>query len=411
MSVLPSRVATSILGEQTQLDLFGAVFAAYMDGKPKTNAQLYETLANSGALSEKDLQTKVPVGKAGVPFSLTKRRLRWTQQTLKEKGLLERLPGERGTWCLAERDKNGLTKAPPSVVMHGFSTKLGVAIWGSCLDVFGGLMDSIAVCITSPPYPLANPRAYGNPSQDEWVDWVCRHLEPIVKRLLPGGSIAVNLSNDIFVSGSPARSLYRAKFEIAMAERLGMHLMDSVVWDNPSKAPAPYQWASRKRMQLNTGYEPILVFCNDPLNSFADNRRVLQPHSEAHKKLMAAGGERRQRANSDGAYRVRLGAYGNVTSGRIPKNVLSFGTSCSDQRRMRKLAREAGLPVHGASMPLALAMFLVQWLSRPGDLVVDPFGGTMTTGKACEELGRLWLASEVMAEYVMCGRYRFKETF
>jgi site-specific DNA-methyltransferase (cytosine-N4-specific) len=141
--------------------------------------------------------------------------------------------------------------------------------------------------------------------------------------------------------------------------------------------------------------------------SFADNRRVLQPHSAEHQRLIDAGGERRARSNSDGAYRVRVGAYGNATAGRIPKNVLSYGTSCADQRRMRKLARAAGLPVHGASMPLALAMFLVQYLSRPGDLVVDPFGGTMTTAKACQELGRLWMASELMAEYVMAGRFRF----
>ncbi len=390
-----------------QLDLFGAVLASYMDGQARTNDSLYRDLADSGLLSESELKTKVPVGRSGVGVNLAKRRIRWYQQTLKESGVLQRVPGARGTWRIAERNKNDLTKVPPKVVMLGFSTDLGVALWGSCHDVFGSLTESVAVCITSPPYALAKPRAYGNPSQDEWVDWVCRALEPIVKRLLPGGSIAVNLSNDVFEPGLPSRSLYRERFVIAMAERLGMHKMDEIVWANESKAPGPYQWASKRRMQLNTGYEPVLVFCNDPLRSFADNRRVYQPHSEEHKKLIAAGGERRARANSDGAYRVRVGAYANETPGRIPKNVLRMGHSCADQRRMRKLAREAGLPVHGATMPLALAMFLVQYLSRPGDLVVDPFGGTMTTAKACQELGRLWMSSEIVAEYLMAGRLRF----
>lgn len=393
--------------DKDQLDLFGAVVGAYLDGQPHTNEQLYRSLEASGHVSPSELSTKVPVGKAGVGFSLAKRKVRWWQQTLKEKGVIERVPNERGTWRLAERDKNDLTPAPPSVMMLAHSTELGAAVWGSCFDFFGGLNESIAVCITSPPYPLAKPRAYGNPSEKEWVDFVCRALEPIVKRLLPGGSIAVNLSNDIFEPGLPSRSLYRERFVIAMCDRFGLHKMDDMPWVNNSKAPGPYQWASRERMQLNTGYEPVLVFCNDPLKSFADNRRVLQPHTEEHKKLMAGGGEQRARVNSDGAYRVRVGAYGNQTAGRIPKNVLTYGTSCADNRRMRKLARAAGLPVHGASMPLALAMFLVEYLSRPGDLVVDPFGGTLTTGKACEELGRLWLATEMMAEYLMCGRLRF----
>jgi DNA modification methylase len=402
---LPHQQSTS--SAPLQLDLFGAVVAAYMDGKPRSNAQLYDHLVDGGHITRNELAEKQAVGTSGALVSVAKRKIRWWQQTLRSQGVLERLPDERGTWRIADRDKNDMTTAPPNVMALGFSTKLGVAVWGSCKDVFGSQTDSIAVCITSPPYALAQPRAYGNPTQDEWVDFVCACLEPIVKRLLPGGSIAVNLSNDVFEPGLPSRSLYREEFVIAMRKRLGMFKMDEIVWSNPSKPPGPIQWASKRRMQLNTGYEPVLVFCNDPMLSFADNRRVLQPHSDRHKKLMARGGEARSRVNSDGAYRINAGAYGSETAGRIPKNVLSFGHSCADQRRLRRMARDAGLPVHGASMPLSLAMFLVQYLSRPGDLVVDPFGGTQTTAKACEELGRLWKTSEMVAEYIWNGRFRF----
>lgn len=394
-------------GPGVQMDLFGAVISTYLDGQPHTNEELYERLQDGGQLSAEELRVKVPVGKSEVPFNIAKRRVRWWQQTLRERGIIERVPEVRGTWRLAERNKNDLTVAPPQVMLLAHSTELGAAIWGSCFDFFEGLQDNIAVCVTSPPYPLAQPRAYGNPAESEWVDFMCRALEPIVKRLVPGGSIAVNLTNDCFDAGSPSRSLYKSRFILAMADRLSMALMDECPWVAGNKAPGPYQWASRQRMQLNTGYEPVLIFCNDPLRSFADNRRVLEPHSESHKLLMAAGGERKRRVNSDGAYRVREGAYGATTAGRIPRNVLQFGTTCADNRRMRKLARAAGLPLHGASMPLALAMFLVQYLSRPGDLVVDPFGGALTTAKACEELGRLWYTTEIFAEYVMGGRFRF----
>jgi DNA modification methylase len=389
-----------------QLDLFGAVIGAYLADETQTNDELYRKLEASGHVSAAELAAKVPVGRAGVGYSPVKTRIRWWQQRLKEQGIIERVPEQRGTWRLADRDKHGLTKAPPKVMMLAHSTDLGAAVWGSCFDFFGGFNESIAVCITSPPYPLAKPRHYGNPSESEWVDFVCRALEPIVKRLLPGGSIAVNVSNDVHERGLPSRSIYRERFVVAMVERFGLHKMDDMPWVS-NKAPAPYQWSSRKRMLLRTGFEPVLVFCNDPLKSFASNERVLRPHTEAHKRLIESGGEKSARVNSDGAYRVRKGAYSNPTAGRIPTNVLSFGTACADQRRMRKMASAAGLPTHGASMPLALAMFLVEYLSRPGDLVVDPFGGSLTTAKACEELGRLWVAVELMAEYLMCGRFRF----
>ena len=391
-----------------QLDLFQDIVGAYLDGEPKTNDELYDHLLSSGAVSSEEMGRKAKVGVAGVEYNVTKRQCRWLQMTLRDMGVIERVPDSRGTWRLAARSKDDLTRATPGVTMLGFSTRLGMALWGSCNDVFGSLTESIGLVLTSPPYALAQPRAYGNVSQDEWVDWLCKCLEPLVKRLAPGGSVALNVSQDLFVPGMPSRTLLVARLQIALCERLGLHAMDTIIWAS-NKPPGPAAWASKKRVQLNVGYEPVLVFCNDPLASTASNQRVLQPHSERHLKLIGAGGEKRTCVNSDGAYRIRPGSYGKVTEGRIPTNVLYISNNCADQRRMRRKAKAAGLPVHGASFPLALALFLVKFLSRPGDLVVDPFGGSMTTAKACEQLGRLWLSSEIHAEYILAARFRFDE--
>ena len=149
------------------------------------------------------------------------------------------------------------------------------------------------------------------------------------------------------------------------------------------------------------------MFCNDPLACFADNRRVLVPHSERHRALIERGGERRRQTSGDGAHRVRPGSYRAATPGAIPRNVQSIRHNCPDQQAMRRAARAAGLPDHGAAMPLALARFLVEWLSRPGDLVVDPMAGTLTTAKAAELTGRRWLATELHLEYLLAGACRF----
>lgn len=100
---------------------------------------------------------------------------------------------------------------------------------------------------------------------------------------------------------------------------------------------------------------------------------------------------------------LRVGAYGNETPGRIPKNLLRTGHSCAHQRCVRKLARKADLPMHGAAMQLALSLFLVQYLSRPGDLVVDLFGGTMTTAKARQPHQPVRLAGECVKSRVNLG--------
>jgi site-specific DNA-methyltransferase (cytosine-N4-specific) len=105
---------------------------------------------------------------------------------------------------------------------------------------------------------------------------------------------------------------------------------------------------------------------------------------------------------------VRVGSYGNATEGRIPRNVLSYTHNCPDQRAYKAAARALNLPVHGAAMPLALAKFLVEFLTEPGQLVIDRFAGSQTTAKACELTGRRWLTCENALEYVYGGSTRFE---
>lgn len=395
-----------------QADLFSHVADAYLgleDGS-LTNAELYARVAVTASIPKALLHRMDPVGSAGQRHNLVKRALRWHQQTLKHMGVVERDPTQRGAWRLAERNKAGLHDAGPRNRLVAFSTSLGVAIWGRCETVLAGLDQPITLCVTSPPYLLRKARAYGGIADEEaYVDFIVRALEPVVAHLAPGGSICLNLSNDCFIPGSPARSLYRERLLLRLCDVFGLQRMDSLIWCNPSKPPGPVQWASKKRVQLNVGYEFIDWLTNDPSRISADNRRVLEAHTRRHLALMANGGESRDATYSDGAYRIHPGRFGNATEGRIPRNVLQRGHRCADAIRYRSDARALGLPVHGARQPLSIPDFLIRFLSAAGDLVVDPFGGTVTSGMAAERLGRRWLVIEAMLDYLRAGGERFTQ--
>jgi DNA modification methylase len=49
---------------------------------------------------------------------------------------------------------------------------------------------------------------------------------------------------------------------------------------------------------------------------------------------------------------------------------------------------------HPCRFPVDLPAFFIKLLTRPGQLVLDPFGGTGTTAVAAEALGRRWLLTE-----------------
>jgi DNA modification methylase len=395
---------------QNQMDLFGPIMRMYEAGVPVSNDSLYRNLRQAEAIPRQAVRS--PIGRAGDLHDPVTRRVRWYQQTLRALGLIERVPDARGVWRATEkgRSRPELTPAPARVRMLGFSTDLGIALWGEATDTFKRLDEPVHLVLSSLPYPLARPRAYGGPREDEYTEFVTRLLEPIVATLAPGGIIALSVSNDCFLPHSPARSLYREKMVIALNERLGLSKLDELIWVDKSKPPGPIQWASLKRVHLNTGYEVVYTFTNAPDLVRSNNQRVLQPHSERQKKLIAAGGENRRTSYGDGAHRLRQGAYSNATAGRIPKNVLEFGHRCHSQDAARKAAQAVGLPVHGATMPLSLARFLVDFLSEKGDLVADMCAGWFTSALAAQQGGRRWLATEKMLEYVLGASYRFEQS-
>ena len=390
-----------------QLDLFKSVSDAYAEHGRITNNDLYSHVAMSAGIDRDDIDCRIPIGEAKSPHSPIKRKVRWHQQDLRSMGLIERVDGERGVWQLTEKGRRKLRPIKTGIAMLAYSTDLGVAIWSNAEDAFSRFDVPITLCVTSPPYPLKVARAYGNPSEQEYVDFICRVMEPVIKRLAPDGSICINVGNDIFEHKMASRSLYRERLVLALCERFGLHKMDELIWHNPTKPPGPLLYASVDRTQLNYSWEPVYWFAVDPTRVKADNRRVLLPHTEKHKKLMERGGESRPRSNSDGAHRVRVGSYGKKTKGRIPRNVLSIPHANAQQMRLNERLIEMGLPKHGATMPLALATFLIKFLTDVNDLVVDPCFGSGVTGFAAEELGRPWVGTERILQYVRGSAERF----
>lgn len=397
----------SISMTTAQLDLFAPVsesFSQPHDGR-LTTTELYRIAAGRAGISQAEMDVPKAFGKAGTLRSKLKHRVRWLLQDLKRQGIVRRVEGMRGVWEVTEAGRAKLRKIRPDVSCLAFSTNLGVAIWTDAHRVLSHWRETIFLALTSPPYPLRNPRAYGNPAAEEHVDFICWHFEPIVKNLAPGGTIVLNLG-DVFEPNSPAKSTYIEELTLAFKKRFGLHLMNRIIWQS-NKPPSPIQWSSIQRMQVAETYETCLWFTNDPLNCIADNRRILEPHTETHKAFVAKGGVKVARVNGDGAHRQRVGAYSNPTDGRLPRNIWHIGNRCESQRKYKQRARELGLAAHGASMPLALARKFVLFMTEVGQLVVDPFFGSGTTGLAAEIEGRPWAGMEIFFDYARGAAERF----
>ena len=68
---------------------------------------------------------------------------------------------------------------------------------------------------------------------------------------------------------------------------------------------------------------------------------------------------------------------------------------------------QAGMKIHPARFPTALPEFFIKLLTDGGDIVVDPFSGSNTCGSAAQQLGRKWIAMELLPEYLEASKFRF----
>ena len=78
---------------------------------------------------------------------------------------------------------------------------------------------------------------------------------------------------------------------------------------------------------------------------------------------------------------------------------------CSGKERLR----ENGVKVHATQKPEELLYRVILASTKPGDVILDPFFGTGTTGAVAKRLGRHWIGIEKDPVYVKAAKTRIEK--
>lgn len=281
-----------------------------------------------------------------------------------------------------------------------YATDLGACHVGDALGLLAELPDdSVSLVMTSPPFALRRKKAYGNVAEADYVAWFLPFADAIHRVLKPDGSLVLDLG-PAWNRGTGTRSLYQYRLVLRLCERF--HLVQECYWYNPSKLPSPAEYVTIRRTRVKDAVD-TLWWLGKTTAPKADNRRVLKPYSASMKRLFREGCPRKKRPSQ---HEVRP-SFERDNGGAIPSNLISVANTTSRDPYLAA-CRAAGLAPHPARFPAALPDFFIRLLTEPGDLVVDPFAGSNTTGHVAEGLGRRWLAFELSAEYVAGSRLRFE---
>lgn len=251
-------------------------------------------------------------------------------------------------------------------------------ILGNCFDVLPTLPDnSVDLVVTSPPYADARKKVYEGPPPDEYVEWFLPAATQLQRILKPTGTFILNIKEKV-VKGE--RHTYVLDLILALRKQ-GWLWTEEWCWHKrncfPGKWPNRFRDAWERCLQFNRQrhfamYQDAVMV---PVGDWADTRlKHLSKNDTTRDESRSGSSFGKKVANWVGREMV------------YPTNVLHLATECSNKK-------------HSASFPKGLPEFFIKLFTAKGDLVLDPFEGSGTTGESAIELKRNYIGIELNDDY------------
>ena len=289
--------------------------------------------------------------------------------------------------------------------------------------------ESIQCVVTSPPY--WGLRDYGSDGQlgleetpEEYVENMVKVFREVKRVLKHDGTVWLNLG-DSYSSGSggyddkymhnstsgtpsegvrksvsaskpfglPTKNLVGIPWRVAFALQAdGWYLRQDIIWHKPNPMPEPVTDRCTK------SHEYIFLLTKSA-KYFYDNDAVREPVAESSIGRLNQNIDQQvgtTRANGGKKSNGNLKAVGDIEKGRNKRSVWTITT---------KPYKEA----HFAVFPPKIPELCIKAGSKEGDIVLDPFFGSGTTGWVAQRLGRKWIGIELNAKYIKIAEKRFAQ--
>jgi site-specific DNA-methyltransferase (adenine-specific) len=242
---------------------------------------------------------------------------------------------------------------------------------GDCLELFSHVPSgTVHLAFADPPFNIgyAYDAYEDRRPADDYLDWSGRWMAEVVRVLRDDGTFWLAIGDE-----------YAAELKVLATRELGLTCRSWVVWY--------YTFGVNCRQKFSRSHAHLFHFVKDPA-AFTFNVDAIRVPSA--RELVYGD----KRANP---------------TGRLPDDTwilrpqdLPEGFSAEEDtwyfpRVCGTFKERSGW--HGCQMPEQLLGRIIRACSQPGDLVLDPFGGSGTTLAVAKKLGRSFLGLELSEQY------------
>jgi site-specific DNA-methyltransferase (adenine-specific) len=253
--------------------------------------------------------------------------------------------------------RSAIWKSPGKRIKPAFSSPQGLLFEGDCLEVLPKLQDGLVDTVfADPPFNLG--KSYGKRTDDakaesEYIEWCKRWLEECVRVLAPGGSL--------FIYNLPKWNIILGAHLMQSPEMLFRH---SIAIEMKSSLPI--------QGRLYPAHYSLLYFTKGKPKTFRKIRTPIE-------LCRHCGGEIRDY----GGHRHAMNPLG--------VNLKDVWTDIPPvrHRKFKSQSRRAN------ALSTKILDRVIEMSTVPGDVVLDPFGGSGTTFAVCEQRDRRWIGIEI----------------
>lgn len=237
---------------------------------------------------------------------------------------------------------------------------------GDALEVLSQIPDeSIDLIFVDPPYNIGKDFAGRKDkwkTEEDYLNWCYQWIDLCIIKLKPTGAFYVMTSTQFM----PFFDLYI---------RQKMTILSRIVWTYDSSGV-------QAKKYFGSLYEPIL-FCvkNKDNYTFNADDIMVEAKTGSKRKLID------YRKNPPQPYKNE----------KVPGNVWDF---CRVRYRMEEYEN------HPTQKPVCLLERIIKASSNEGDVVLDPFSGTFTTGFVAKKFNRNFIGIEIQEDYYKIGLRR-----
>lgn len=247
--------------------------------------------------------------------------------------------------------------------------------------------NSIDLIITSPPYStLKKYIDFSGIPADDYVDWFLPYCKEIERVMKPTGSFILNI-NDKVDNG------FRHPYVFDLISRLhketNLKMFERLFWNKLKGLPNRYRFGDRVEFLFWFAKEKGFYFNIDEMRTPYSEKSIQRMKKPLKKRFS------RDESNQDSKEYKK---WSPNPKGALPTTLVNIS---SESKRIADN--------HVAVYPIELVDYFIKGATKPGDLVLDPFMGTGTTGLSATNLGRNYIGFEMQQDYIDIANKRIQD--